>query len=479
MYLTQANAKLWFGILALLASSCGSNGECDFAPERCVPREVRLNLTIMERSIGGDLSVSFDGEHRQSGNLVVELLPLKDGVVVADSAQELSNVTPPANMVTMNIASNTLNTGTYQVRVRQIDHELTIPEKRPVLKVTGTQIQWQQVNPVAFALPEEIVGRIDCDIASRNIKLGGVWTGGPPSSSSSLAEIIVSRDYMNCDPAQRTQFLKTGGLTIREFDGGSLLAPSFLDVWRFPGVELQSIQAVRKSTGDYRLIGVSLQNQSSAKDLGQLATAAFDHMALAVSDRVQTLLVSSGQTLSQYKLQEKMTPMKADVKMWPGDNAKISSIIGYAATTTSMLATGVGFLLIDANGVPYRLRIENGSIAYDGAGTEFLQNGMRNDKIAPLALAAGDLNDDGLTDLAVLRSNKTVSFYVQRMDGSFYLASSMLIPEAIKQPSAIAIGQVDGQGFSDLLIGDSQPQACGQTFCNMVHVFLNASTVVQ
>lgn len=476
MYLTQANAKLWFGILALLASGCGNRGECDFAPERCAPREVRLNLTAMERSIGGELKVSFDGEHRQSGNLIVELLPLQGEAADIDSAQELINVTPPSNMVAMNIAPNMLRTGLYQVRVRQIDHELTIPEKRPLLKVTGTQMQWNQSDPVEFMTPNELISPRPCDILSRKMNLTNVWAGRASNSQAKLTEIIVSRSYLDCDENPKVQFVRKNGPATSALDGAPHQSPSLLDIWQFPAASRQALQVIKSGT-NYQPTKISLQAQEQVKSFDRLGSDSFDKMALAVSNNLPTLLFTSDQTIYGYKLLDTM-PIKMDVAQWPAGSAKIRSVIGYADSTTGMIASGVGFVLIDEPGIPYRLRIENGSIVYDSAGTGLLQKVMSAESSAPVALAAGDLNGDDLTDLAVLRSDRTVSFYLRRIDGSFYAASSMKIPDAIKQPSAIAIGQVDGLGFSDLLIGDSQPQVCAQTFCNMVSVFLNASTVV-
>lgn len=476
MYLTQAKAKLWFGVLALLAGGCGNRGECDFAPERCAQREVSLNLTTMERSIGGELSVSFEGEHRQSGNLIVELLPMKEEMAAADNIQELINTTPPANVVAMKIAPNMLRTGSYSVRVRQNDHELTHQDQRPTLQVTETQIRWQPSNRIEFAAPANVWFKNNCKMTGI-MDLSGVWVGLPSAAPATPAETLMSRNYTDCQGNLKTQFVSTNNPPSQVFENYPYDAPSALDLWPSAGASTQIIEAIRNNNAGYQLTGVALQNPDARTSFGDVNNITFDHIALTVKADLSMMLVTVGGSFHGYMLQPNTTPAKIAVDMGPFINIKIKSIVGYANSTISA-PSFVGFVLMDDKGIPYLLKVDQGNIVYDSKGSTLLQNSMKSESIAPLAIATGDINGDGLTDLAVVGSNKTVSFYLQLMDGDFYAASTMTLPSAIKQPSSIAIGQVDGQGFNDLLIGDSQPQACGQTLCNKVSVFLNVSTVV-
>jgi hypothetical protein len=117
------------------------------------------------------------------------------------------------------------------------------------------------------------------------------------------------------------------------------------------------------------------------------------------------------------------------------------------------------------------------TLSYDANRSMAMQQQIKLGSTAIGAVAAGDVNGDGFTDLAVMVGS-TVTFFLQQMDGSFFAGGAYTLPNSIQQPVALAIGQVDGQGLNDLLVGDGSLAACSnpRPFCNTVYVFLNQST---
>lgn len=71
------------------------------------------------------------------------------------------------------------------------------------------------------------------------------------------------------------------------------------------------------------------------------------------------------------------------------------------------------------------------------------------------ALASGDFNGDGLIDLAVARSSTSkVSIYLGREGGTLAAPREVLL-DGGAQPAALAAADLNGDGFSDLLVGSS------------------------
>lgn len=73
---------------------------------------------------------------------------------------------------------------------------------------------------------------------------------------------------------------------------------------------------------------------------------------------------------------------------------------------------------------------------------------------APIAIAAGDLNSDGVTDLAVVNSgDSTISVFLNNGDATFAVASgSPLTTSAGANPSGVAIADFTNDGIGDIAV---------------------------
>ena len=76
---------------------------------------------------------------------------------------------------------------------------------------------------------------------------------------------------------------------------------------------------------------------------------------------------------------------------------------------------------------------------------------IEDGRMDPNALAVGDLNSDGLADIALLGDNGAVYFFAQQADHTF--AESVKIPYS-GTPKAVQIADIDGDGKNDLVFVD-------------------------
>jgi hypothetical protein len=87
---------------------------------------------------------------------------------------------------------------------------------------------------------------------------------------------------------------------------------------------------------------------------------------------------------------------------------------------------------------------------------------------APYSVAVGDLNADGILDLAVANSTTTgtVSILLGAGDGTFATTTSLA---AGRSPAAVAIGDLDSDGRPDVLVAN--------WLDHNVAIYLNSTTV--
>ena len=79
----------------------------------------------------------------------------------------------------------------------------------------------------------------------------------------------------------------------------------------------------------------------------------------------------------------------------------------------------------------------------------------------PTSLAAGDFNNDGIPDLVTTNVfGGYVTVLLGNGDGSFTPARNSPISSSI-QPSAVAVGDFNGDGIADVVIGDSAASVTG------------------
>ena len=130
-------------------------------------------------------------------------------------------------------------------------------------------------------------------------------------------------------------------------------------------------------------------------------------------------------------------------------------------------------LAATAQGEPALFVFDGGSFLYSGSLTRARQLiGLKATAPLPIpALAVGDLDGDGLNDLAIARSGR-VEFYLGTETGFVRSPSDLTLPGAL-QAAAMAIGQADGAGKNDLVIAEPASVTCGPASCSVVHIFQN------
>jgi hypothetical protein len=108
-------------------------------------------------------------------------------------------------------------------------------------------------------------------------------------------------------------------------------------------------------------------------------------------------------------------------------------------------------------GYPSYLRI-----FHNAGGTQFTELDLAQGDRNPKLLAAGDLNRDGWPDLVLDDAGAGMRVFLNRGDGTFGPSTSYAFSEEVR---SIAIGDLDGDGASDVVFG-------GYTFSEL-GVFFN------
>ncbi len=122
------------------------------------------------------------------------------------------------------------------------------------------------------------------------------------------------------------------------------------------------------------------------------------------------------------------------------------------ALTVSMLATAL--LSMAAANAP--VTVHSKELSYDAGfrttGVDLYDNFSQSFPVHASAkqMAAGDLNNDGRTDVAVIYENK-VGIYYQKNDGSFETVPFLIIPSG-RTITCMALGDMDGLGRLDVVV---------------------------
>lgn len=462
------------GIEPACRGECEVNSACDLPGLAITPTSVTI---LRNRTLSSDrLTVTASAawpyfEHGLHGQL-----ELKDNTGSAISipldalpaGQQSGAYTPSLSpLLSRNLASG--QTYAFRFDMRHQNRPLGNPPAGADFTVTVQAPPTLTWTP-AVASPLQVVAAA----GSTLLTVRGVWVG---QSGAPQSEVVLLRDYTTGGGLRRTEVSRSGGASTSWVDGPQ--PPSLFDQWSFGGPAEKTRAAYLIQTGaatmNYTLSTAFLQDtfSDSRGPINMLTTPSMA-MALAPRTSVFGLLLQTSTELRAYVSQFGQMPVQRAVVSLAGAFPTLTVFTAYADRADG---SGPGVLTATAQGEPALFVFDGSDFVYAEDRSRDLGKLIGYKASAPLpilALAVGDLDGDGLNDLAIARSGGRVEFYLGTDTGFVRSPVDLTLPGTLT-PAAMAIGQVDGSGRNDLLIAEANKATCGASDCSLVHVYLNQS----
>lgn len=463
--MTSLLTRLGLATLAWLLSACDGNESCERFPERCVLKNLRLDssevdltgpLQDIEWTVRSDtpsdwLPAGLEGALTPSGK------PISLGRLEgAPSDPVLGTQTLTA------LLRSQLSPGRYSYALFKEDRQWPSDDPLPTVTVTASPVPvtWKEVAMVPVG------GLSSAGLAGSNSKIvavRGVWLRGS-------SDYHLLRDYQDNNRALVSEVTATTGASW--FTGSvqrtATATNLFFDVWHFGpnGGSLRAVQALKSgATMDETILRHGFS--PSLTYLGETTQGMVLPGPVALCVRgMQLAVVMQRATLEAYDWPMMGAPVKSVPAGLPTSLPKLDVLTGFADDANG--TAGVGVLGIEkATGSAHVVSlIESGpGFAYDVRRSEAIST-LTQGKLT--AIAVGDVDCDGLNDLAVGRG-QSVQFYFQRPWG--WLGGKDSLKLSFTE-AGIAIGTCDAvKKTSSLVIADAATECQSNKDATCVHVY--------